>query len=79
MKHPLPCSFGLDSPCTCPEPADNDDWQASRWWRVIAPDGLLWCETSDEQEARNLIREGDILEQLYTRTENRWVPEVTDQ
>lgn len=35
------------------------DWEASCWWRVTAPDGSLWCETSNEQEARSRMREGD--------------------
>lgn len=56
---------------SCPE--------ASRWWRVIAPDGSLWCETSDEREARSHMREGDTLERLYIRTENRWVPVINGQ
>lgn len=52
----------------------DEGWELSRWWRVIAPDGSLWCETSDMEEARNCMREGDTLERLYMRTENRWVP-----
>lgn len=51
----------------------GEGWQASRWWRVIASDYSLWCETSDEQEARSRMREDDTLERLYIRTENRWM------
>lgn len=32
----------------------------SRWWRVLDADGSLYCETSDEEEARNNLRESDI-------------------
>lgn len=44
-------------------------WEPSRWWRVIAPDGSLWCETSSESEARDNVRLGDTLQRL-------WVPKV---
>ena len=36
-----------------------------RWWRVIAPDGSLWCETSSEDEAREEMRPGDRLERWF--------------
>lgn len=43
-----------------------------RWWRVIAPDGTLWCETSDEREACKHVRPGDVLERLWTLTLEEW-------
>jgi hypothetical protein len=46
-------------------PTIRGDWAPGRWWRVIAPDGSLWCETSNEQEARDATRDGDVLERLY--------------
>ena len=49
-----------------------DDWEAGRWWRVVAPDGSLWCETSDEQEARESLRPGDTLFRLWRRSEQEW-------
>jgi len=53
------------------------EWTATGWWRVIAPDGSLWCETSDEQEARKSMRPGDALEQneeiKFSRWQNRYV------
>lgn len=48
------------------------EMQPGRWWRVIAPDGSLWCETSDEDEARTNTRPGDTLQRLWTHTENEW-------
>ncbi|QSL99865.1 hypothetical protein SEA_AYOTOYA_2 [Gordonia phage Ayotoya] len=44
-----------------------------RWFQVIAPDGSVWCETSDEEEARDLVRPGDRLRRLYERVDRRWV------
>lgn len=41
------------------------EWEAARWWRVIAPDGSVWCETSDETEARDSLRPGDVLQRAY--------------
>lgn len=43
------------------------EWQPGRWWRVTAPDGSLWCETSDEDEARAAVRPGDSLTRLWQR------------
>ena len=50
----------------------SGEWVEGRWWRVIAPDGSLWCETSDEHEARRSIRHGDILQRLYKRQQHEW-------
>lgn len=50
-------------------------WGPDRWWRVLDANGDLWCETSDEQEAREalLTAPGPArLERLYVRTEYRW-------
>lgn len=46
-------------------PADPVDWLQGRWWRVIAPDGSLWVETSNPEEAREKMRKGDRLERQY--------------
>lgn len=43
-----------------------------RWWRVIAPDGSLWAETSDEDEARERVRQGDTLQREYVQTLTEW-------
>ena len=62
-----------------PEPeAEDDEWEPWRWWRVTAPDGTLWCETSDEQEARSSVRPGDTLERLWRRVEEEWRLESGD-
>lgn len=45
-----------------------------RWWRVIAPDGSLWCETSNEKEARDSMRPGDRIYRGWTVTLNEWRP-----
>lgn len=31
---------------------DAAEWKSAHWWRVTLSDGTLWCETSDEREAR---------------------------
>lgn len=31
--------------------------EPGRWWRVLSVDGDLWCETSDEAEAREALAE----------------------
>lgn len=50
----------------------DDSWKSSRWWRVIAPDGSLWGESSDPEELREGMRPGDRLERSYERTEMKW-------
>ncbi len=52
--------------------ADMSDWEPGRWWRVLDPDDKLWCETSDEREARASMREGDTLYRLYVKNEREW-------
>jgi hypothetical protein len=47
-------------------------WEPGRWWKVVAPDGSLWCETSSEREAREALRPGDRLFRLWQRTEYEW-------
>lgn len=53
--------------------ADEKDWMPDRWWRVLAEDGSLWAETSNEAEARLLMRPSDTLHRLYQRVEVQWV------
>lgn len=48
------------------------EWKTDGWWRVLGPDGALWCETSVESEARDSMRSGDSLEQRETITFARW-------
>lgn len=51
---------------------DSPKFEPGRWWRVIAPDGSLWGESSDAQELREGMRPGDRLERIYERTERAW-------
>lgn len=48
------------------------EWSPTGWWRVIEPDGSLWCETSNEQEARESMRPGDRLDRHERITFERW-------
>jgi len=43
-----------------------------RWWQVVAPDGTVWCETSDEREARSSMRPGDTLWQEWRYERPGW-------
>ena len=55
------------------------EWRPDGWWRVIGPDGELWCESSNEQENRKAMRPGDALWRHERRIEESWVlvlPEV---
>jgi hypothetical protein len=53
----------------------NNSWKPGGWWRVVEPDGGIWCETSDEQEARDSMRPGDTLERLYGQAASQWMTE----
>lgn len=53
------------------------DWEKGRWVRVVAPDGSLWLETSNEEEARQAMRPGDKLYRLWYREEREW-REISD-
>ena len=55
--------------------ADGVEWERGRWFRVLAPDGSLWCETSDGREAVTHMRPGDELWKQWRREETEWRPE----
>jgi hypothetical protein len=48
------------------------EWEPTGWWKVVAPDGSTWCETSDEAEARASMRPGDRLRRLWSATVEEW-------
>lgn len=57
----------------------GEDWQPGRWWRVIYPDPAgqrqLWCETSDEAEAREALTTcpgSGRLQRYYTSESAEW-------
>ena len=53
----------------------SDEWQPTRWYRIMQPDGGLWMETSDPEEARDEAeRTGRPLQRLWSRTESEWRP-----
>lgn len=52
---------------------ENDGWEPGRWWRVFDRNGVLWCETSSEKEAREVMRKGDTLHHIYVQTKYKWV------
>jgi hypothetical protein len=56
---------------TVPRVTDTD-FAPGRWWRVLAADGSLWCETSDEDEARERMRPGDTLHREFRAVLVEW-------
>ncbi|WP_162958763.1 hypothetical protein [Nocardia yunnanensis] len=49
------------------------DWTPAKWFRVREPDGSLWIETSDEDEARQAATEtGWPLERHWRKVEEEW-------
>jgi len=54
------------------------EWRPGRWWRVIAPDGSVWCESSSEAENREAMRPGDRLERSWVLSAEEWRPVEPD-
>lgn len=52
------------------------EWTPTNWWRVTAPDGSIWCETSVESEAREAMRPEDSLSRLFELTKTRWIEQM---
>ena len=52
----------------------DSGWNPARWWRVEAEDGSLWAETSNESEARSIMRPGDTLYRRWVRLHEEWRP-----
>lgn len=51
----------------------TDGWEPGRWHRVLRPDGSLWMETSDREEAAaEAEKTGWPLERLYVNTRTEW-------
>ncbi len=46
---------------------------STRWWRAVALDGSVWCESSDEQDVRFFARETDTIMRLERKIWSRWV------
>ena len=49
------------------------DWKPVGWWRAVASDGSIWAEASDEHDIRSRARDGDTIQRLVFRTEEKWV------
>lgn len=52
-----------------------EGWYQTRWWRVLGPDGEIWCETSNKIDAKERMRPGDRLYELWRREQEAWVLE----
>lgn len=57
----------------------ESEWERTRWWRSVGPDGKVWGESSNEAEIRSMARPGDTVQVLYRKvtTEYNWL--VTDE
>lgn len=64
-------------------------WEPGRWWRVVYADGrryadgrlAIWCETSNEQEARAAVGTcpgGGVLQRIFEHHESEWRTEEGD-
>ena len=51
----------------------EQNWRPTGWWRAVAPDGSLWCESSDEVEVRRMARPGDTVQRHERVAAERWV------
>ena len=51
----------------------SEKWEPGRWYRVLQPNGNLWMETSDRDEAVTASKQtGWPLERLYVHTRTQW-------
>ncbi|WP_157107476.1 hypothetical protein [Nocardia grenadensis] len=49
------------------------NWTPTRWYRILQPDGSLWMETSDPEEAREeSARTGWPVERMYEHVGQQW-------
>jgi hypothetical protein len=54
------------------EETNDEEFVPTRWWKVLGPDGELWCETSDKKEAVRSMRPGDTLHHLFEKIQHEW-------
>jgi hypothetical protein len=55
------------------------EWEPSRWYRVTQPNGDLWMETSDREEAVNAAHKtGWELTRLWRSESYEWRPTTSD-
>jgi hypothetical protein len=49
-----------------------DNYKPTKWWQVLDETGKLWCETSNEKEARDAMKPGHTLLRLYEKVQVQW-------
>lgn len=64
--------MGLTPGIQADGPLSEGNWSETGWWRVLAPNGSIWCETSIQSEAIERMRPGDRLFQLYEKKSTQW-------
>ena len=72
---------GSDNSRTAPVPAEAPIlvWKPGRWYRILDPDGGLWMETSDAEEAREASRQtGWPLEREWRCELSEWRAEPAE-
>lgn len=53
--------------------APAPEWTPGRWYRVLSPDGKLWMETSDRDEAAaEATAKGWPLQHLWRSEQTEW-------
>lgn len=53
---------------------ETAEWKPG-WWRVAAPDGSVWAESGNEEDARAAVRPGDTLYRQWRRVQAEWRPD----
>ena len=49
------------------------NWKPGRWYRIVRPDGTLWMETSNREEAMSeSLAPGYTLQRLWSNIEEEW-------
>jgi len=48
-----------------------DDFEPTNLWRALR-NGQTWVESSNEKDVRSRMEHGDVLQNLYFKTERQW-------
>ena len=66
----------IAAPAAVPVPVVTEPARPGRWWRLVADDGRVLAESSDEEEIRGFASPGDRVERLfeYEPPEPEWRP-----
>ncbi len=54
----------------------KNEWNYTRWLRIVSADGRTLAESSNEQELLSMMKPGETLQRWQERKEHRWVEVV---